>query len=123
MDDFFFFIKGTQLYLDIFEEYYETVQYKIENHALKLCPFDYYYIGAIFIENTDNIISNKLRLNLINNLNILSKDKNIKYDIRNGITGQYFHKNKKISKYITNTAEIQKNIMSVFYASSIVYFF
>ena len=50
-----------------------------------------YYVCAQYYAETNNIIPKKLRNSLLKNLQKLSKDDSIKYDVRSGLNGHYYY--------------------------------
>ena len=75
-------------------EYYRDVAaYSARNPQIQYIPKMAYFVFAQFHQNTisNKIIPESLRLSLLNNLSILSRDDAVKYDLRDSNTGQYLY--------------------------------
>ena len=103
---------------DSWQYYRDIASYSAGNPQIALIPKMSYFIFAQFYDNTisNKIIPESLRLSLLTNLYKLSKDKSIKYDIRDANTGQYlYYKTKQfgISKdNISKMLEMNKGWLS-----------
>lgn len=93
-------------------DYYRDIASKAVQHPqIENIPNDQYFIFAQYLQDTisNNIIPEKLRKSLLNNLNKLSLDDTVKYDLRDANKGHYlYHKTMRFG-----VAKPRKELQSV----------